>query len=1216
MFSQIFLFELKYRIKRPATWIYFFVFFLLGFLSIGTGSTPATEKVMHNAPWVMANGIIVFSMIAMLICSAIMGVPLYRDIEHQTRNYLFAYPITKFGYFWGRFFGSFIFVLLIGTGFSWGSIAGAAVGPALGWVVPERIGHYGLWNYFQPYFAFAIGNLLLSSTIFFALVSLTRNVKVIYSASILLLIGYFLSSFLVSDLEKRELVKLLDPFALNTFSLETRFYTPFEKNTLLIPLTKVVILNRAIWLGIAFLIIGYAYWRFNFQKFLQPEQVKTRKQKKEKAAEPAPVLIRNVHQNFGSQQTRAIWWNLVKIEFLNIVKDNYFKAILGGGVLFLLIDFWIGNTYYSVADKPLTVFLMDYKNYNYSIFIFIILLFYTGEAVHRERNTRYNILNDAMPVSNTVFFLSKLSALFGIAFLLSNIPIVAGVVVQTLKGYTQYNFGIYFTEMYLLSLPGYLQMVLLCFAVHSIMNNKFGGHGVAMLIWITMFLMRAYARMDYNLLFYFYTPGYMWSDMNGIGHFLAPQNWFNFYWLMLGALLVTLAFLFYQRGVTGGFKERWRVAMQRFNGWPRALVTFFFVAWLGCGAFIYYNVSYLNNYYTATETRSRTAMYEKTLKKFEVLPQPKVTNVLIKADIFPDERRVQIYAKLFLKNKSGEPINALHLLAEQNITYSILYNGKSLGYTSPLAYPYSAFTLFKKGKDTMNYRIYNLPATLQPGDTALLEVNSAISNHGFVNSGLSREIIKNGTFYSGGLPAFGYNQQMELESDEYRKKNGLPVKDDELPQHNDPKGIRNMLFNDDADLIHFEAVVSTTPDQTAIAPGYLQKTWEENGRKYFSYVQDSPIDYFFSVVSAKYEVLKDSVTTDDGKKVNIEIYYDQQHPFNLSRFNAAYKDGLKYFSQAYGPFQYRQMRLLEFPRYAGFAQSFPNTVPFSESFAWVADFKKPDDFDYLYFVTAHELAHQWWGHQVAPNYTRGSNLVSEALAEYTALLLTERKYGRDNMKRFLKDELDRYLAGRANEAKKENSFINCNRPYQWYNKGSLVIYGLRDLIGDSTLNKALHEFRDSFALKENPPFAGSNDLYTYLKKHTPDSFHYYLTDTWEKITLYENKLIKATAKPAGKDEYDVTLEFSTRKLYADSTGKETVAAMNDYIDVAIFGEETKDKDGRKKINPIYIQKYKLAQGEKKITLHVKGKPVKAGIDPYNKLIDRIPDDNLGDVDMD
>ncbi len=88
---------------------------------------------------------------------------------------------------------------------------------------------------------------------------------------------------------------------------------------------------------------------------------------------------------------------------------------------------------------------------------------------------------------------------------------------------------------------------------------------------------------------------------------------------------------------------------------------------------------------------------------------------------------------------------------------------------------------------------------------------------------------------------------MELESDEYRKKLGLKEKKDDLPSQNDPVGRSTMLFNDNADLIHFEATVSTTADQIAIAPGYLQKSWEEKGRKYFYYIQDTPIQLFESV---------------------------------------------------------------------------------------------------------------------------------------------------------------------------------------------------------------------------------------------------------------------------------------------------------------------------------------------------------------------------------
>ena len=131
----------------------------------------------------------------------------------------------------------------------------------------------------------------------------------------------------------------------------------------------------------------------------------------------------------------------------------------------------------------------------------------------------------------------------------------------------------------------------------------------------------------------------------------------------------------------------------------------------------------------------------------------------------------------------------------------------------------------------------------------------------------------------------------------------------------------------------------------------------------------------------------------------------------------------------------------------------------------------------------------------------------------------------------------------------------------------------------------------------------------------PDSVKYYLEDTWNKITLYENKVIEASSQPTGrKDEYRVTLKVSTRKLYADSAGNEKPApGMNDYIDIGVFASDTKDKTGRTQTNPLFLKKYKLAKGEHTIVLIVKGRPIRAGIDPYIKLIDRIPDDNVKDL---
>ena len=1213
MFWEIFLFELKYRSKRPATYIYFLIFLLIALISVASGSTPASEKVMHNSPYVIAEANVFFSMLMMLVCSAIMGVPLYRDIEYGTKNYYLAYPITKPGYFWGRFLGSFLFVFLIGFSISIGMYLGSIIGPAFDWVPAERMGPNHFINYMQPYFTMALPSLFLASAIFFGLVAWFRDVKVIYSGSILLLIAYLLSNFLTRDIENKELVKLLDPFALNTLNLTTRFFTPAEQNSMLVSVDGLFLANRLIWSGIGLAILLITYYGFSFKRFFGGTQ------KKQKAFEETQPLqgysepIPKVSISFAHGYYRKIMFNLSKIEFQNIIRDNYFKAILLGAVIFLIVDFWIGQTDYGVSALPLTVNLMAYKNWDYVLFIFIIIIFYTGETVHRDKASGFALINDSLPTPDWVLYGSKLLSLTALTLLLTTIPLIIGVLVQIGKGYYNFNFEVYFIELYVISFVQYLQIVMLSFAVHIIVNNKFAGHAVGLLIWIAMFMMRNFAEMNYNLFFYSYTPGYQWSDMDGINSMWKGVFWFNLYWMFFGGLLLIIAAAFYTRGALSGRKERWKVAKQQYNRPLKILTFIFLVGFLLTGAYNYYNVSILNNYKTSEEVILDRVQYEKVLKKYENLPQPKITALIAKMDIFPEKREIHTTTRLSIVNKTTKPIADLHLNGEGINKYKVKVDGKALkDIKYPLIFNRGKFNFLRPVNDTAMYRIYRLDRVLNPGDSAVIEIAVVNYNRGFTNNASGPDILNNGTFFAGGMPGIGYDPQFEIESDEKRKKYKLKPKEEDLPPFNDPIGIRTLLFNDDADMVSMDITVSTIKGQIPVAPGRLVRRWQEGDRVYAQFVQKNPkVDLFFDVVSAKYATKYEKFKLPSGKPVDIELYYHQTHDVNLDRFLSAYKEGLAFFSQEYGDYQFEQLRLLEFPKYRSFAQSFPNTVSFSEAFAYTADFK-PGDFDFAYFVTAHELAHQWWGHQVVPNKTRGSNLISEALAEYTALILTERKYGKDNMKRFLKQELDSYLRGRANESKKENVFINCNRPYQWYYKGSLILYGLRDLIGEKQLNTALREFRDEFAFKENPPFAGSHDLYNAINKHVPDSLKYYLDDTWKRITLYENKMISAESVPTkNKNESKVTLKFSTRKMYADSAGNEKPAVgMNDYIDIGLFAPETIDKSGQKITHPLYLKKHKLKAGMHTLTLIVKGDLEKAGIDPYVKLIDRIPDDNI------
>ncbi len=494
-----------------------------------------------------------------------------------------------------------------------------------------------------------------------------------------------------------------------------------------------------------------------------------------------------------------------------------------------------------------------------------------------------------------------------------------------------------------------------------------------------------------------------------------------------------------------------------------------------------------------------------------------------------------------------------------------------------------------------------------------MDFTVAYATHGFRDGEERPELAYSGTFFDASyFPNIGYDSNLELSDPRRRREQHLgPVTD--LPHRGDPYGSHTNLFTADADWITYNTVVSTSDDQIALAPGYLQRDWHENGRHYYAYsMGDVKMANFFAYVSARYDVKRDVYQGVNGP-INIEVYSDSHHPYDVDDMIASSKAGLDYYEKNYSPFQFKQFRILEFPRYRGFAQSFPNTVPYAEAgfISRVVDPKK--DIDRTYFVTAHELAHQWWGHQLIGGAVEGSNMMSESLAEYSALRVAQKKYGDDQMHKFLKHELDGYLRGRAGEAHKEPPIVLVQREaYVWYQKGSLVLYGLSDYIGEDKVNLALHNFLMQYRYanandSQSGPYPDTRQFVDALRAQTPPELQYYITDAFESIVLYDNKALTATVTQTPDKKYKVTLTVQARKLKSDGSGNETPMTLNDYIDIGVF---TGKKDEEK---PLYLKKEKITEAKQTFEIVVNEMPTRAGIDPYNKLIDRIPDDNTIDV---
>ena len=434
--------------------------------------------------------------------------------------------------------------------------------------------------------------------------------------------------------------------------------------------------------------------------------------------------------------------------------------------------------------------------------------------------------------------------------------------------------------------------------------------------------------------------------------------------------------------------------------------------------------------------------------------------------------------------------------------------------------------------------------------------------------------------------------------------------------------LQNTYISGDADWINFEAIVSTSPDQIAMTPGKLQQEWEEDGQKYYHYKMQSKMLNFYAIISARYETYEDN-----WNGIPITIYYHKGHDYNLERMMKGAQDALAYCTEEFSPYQHDQLRILEFPIVGGgFAQSFANTVPFSEGIGFIADVDDEDDgVDYPFAITAHEVAHQWWAHQVIGAKVQGATVMSESLSEYVSLKVLEKTHGPEQMRTFLKSALDAYLLGRTVERKKEQPLAYVeNQQHIHYNKGSLVFYALSDYIGESNLNAALSRYVDSVAFQE-APYTTCLELLDFLYEATPDSLDYFIEDNFEHITVYNNRVTDNSYKELSDGNYEVSISAEVVKYRADDKGNRIYKSaqgdslliqkegekrptqsypLADFVEVGVFGL---DDEGEEEV--LYLQKHKITDIVNDFKIIVDKEPSEVGIDPYNKLIDTNSEDN-------
>lgn len=1200
MLIKMFAFEWRYFTRQPSFYVTSLLFFLLTFfatvsenIQIGGGG-----NVLYNGPFSIAQTLLIMGIFAMFLVVNFVASTATRNETSKMSELLYSKPINPLSYQLGRFLGSFAIVATVFAFVPLGILIGTVLGELAGWVDTERLGPTNLSYYFSAYFYLSLPSLFVLSCFFYAVAIRFRSVMAVYLSAVALFILYSISGQLLNEPEYRTLAALLDPFGLNTFGEVTRYWTMFDKNNSPIELSGILLENRLLWLG-ASVVIMVLFGGFRSKVRLSQGKVKKQSKKALKKAEQQltlqtekiPLLLQN---NISTKSSGIQTGSHMRMRILFEIKQVIFSApflVLSVLTIFMLVAPLVDpQGMFGTPNWPLTQSMVSLISNSTGLLMMIVLAYYSAEIVWRERNSGMGDIVDSMPVNNITFWLSKIIAISLVLALLYVCGIAVAVVNQLLQGYNHIELSQYVIRLGYVNLLPLIFTAVLAFFLQVISPNKYIGMLLFVLFIISSLTLSSFG-FSHNMFQFGSAPQVLYSDINGYGSFLTSQHWYTFYWGGLTIVFASLTYALWHRGPAQKLKTRLNKVSYYLATPGKVSIALGLVLFIGAGSVIHYNTRIVNEFVISDDSEDLQAAYEKKYVEHLNAAIPIITKTHAKVDIYPEERRIEAVAELTLTNTSKTAIEKFLVTKPQHTQqWNVEIDGGTLGEMD---------TQFKSA-----WFVFDKP--LQPGEIRQGKLTVTRDNNGFTDGNYDVTLVKNGTFINNFelFPTFGYQKGFQL-SDRHKRRNHDLEPLQRANKLEDDRFYNESFFGNGVGFIDFEATISTAKNQFAIAPGYLQSEKVVGERKIYHYKMDAPIVNFYSFMSADLASRKEQY-----KGIDIEVYFHKNHVMNVDSMIASVKDSIDYFTEHFGPYQHKQLRIIEFPGYRSFAQSFANTVPYSENIGFISDVRNPEDIDPAYYVTAHEVAHQWWGHQVGAANVQGNAIISETLSQYSALMVMEKKYGQEKIRKFLKYELDRYLRGRSVESIEEMPLYRSeNQQYIHYRKGSVVMMALKDRLGEQKVNTALKAFLTAFKY-QSTPYPTTLDLMAYLTKEATEQEQAFVSNLFEHISLYDLKTtdVKVVAVDGMDDFYDVTLTIDAALKRADGQGKETEVEFVDSIDIGLFSADPEDLSAKDFV--LYLAKHEIKTGSNEITVRVKGKPKFAGVDPFVKYIDRDSADNI------
>ena len=343
------------------------------------------------------------------------------------------------------------------------------------------------------------------------------------------------------------------------------------------------------------------------------------------------------------------------------------------------------------------------------------------------------------------------------------------MVAQALRGYHDFQIGLYLQILFGLQLPEYLLFAVLALAVHVVVNQKYVGLLVALVAYF-LIIFSSVPRHRAQ-------PARLWQpvrggpsrtcaasagpSVRGCGSSSTGRAW--------ALLLAVVARLLWVRGRESGFGTRLHIARLRFTARrtagdrERVAVTLI----LTLGGFIFYNTNVLNEYITEDELVERRADYERRYGKYEGIPQPQRTATNLRVEIHPDRRAATIRGSYRLVNRDAVPIDSVHLepafYVETRVTFDrpfrqVVVDDEELGHYHLRAGRAAPARRLADAQLRRAARATRFPQQRSPQQRSRAWRSSRTARY----------------FTGGALPVIGYQPLRELWSADDRRKHGLP----------------------------------------------------------------------------------------------------------------------------------------------------------------------------------------------------------------------------------------------------------------------------------------------------------------------------------------------------------------------------------------------------------------------------------------------------------